>query len=227
MLIKSALQIEHYEPVFAVKAAGALGLIEGYASTFGGEPDEDHDLIAPGAFGKSLSDHRSHGTMPAMLWGHDQKQPIGKWTKMVEDAHGLKVQGKLTLDVPRAKEAFALAKDGAIAFSIGYRPEKMGRDASNARILQSVNLLEVSLVAIPANRNARLTSVKSVQDIKDPRAFEEFLRDAGFPRAFAKAVTASGFKAATGQRDVEGVGNAELARMIRDSASRLSKFTKG
>ncbi len=220
--------IEHNAPMLSVKLAGQVqGVIEGYASTFGGEPDDYHDLVAPGAFAKTLADHRARNSAPAMLWAHDSAQPIGRWTKLSEDAYGLKVEGKLTLDVPRAKEAFALAKDGALAFSIGYRAAEAGRMPGGERMLKTVELAEVSLVALPANRSARITSVKTVQDIKDPRAFEEFLRDAGFSRTFAKAITASGFKAAAGLRDVEGDGNAELLRMIRDSTSRLSKLTKG
>ena len=36
------------------------------------------------------------------------------------------------------------------------------------------------------------------------REFERFLRDAGLPKEFAKAVTLHGFKGATSRRDAEG-----------------------
>lgn len=219
---KSISPVEFLTPTLDIKLSGNVqGVIVGYASTFGGDADSYHDIIAPGAFAQSLSDHKQHQTSPAMLWAHDLKQPIGSWTSVVEDEYGLRVEGRLTLDVPRAREAFALAKDGALAFSIGYRPVMSGIGKAGERILQKVDLVEISLVSVPANRNARIISVKSARDIKDPRAFEEFLREAGFPRAFAKAITASGFKAAAGLCDAEDGRSAELARMIRASSNSI------
>src|SRR5690554_4588516 len=96
------------------------GEFQGYASTFGGEPDSYGDVVAPGAFSKSLSRHAQHGTKPALLWGHDQSAPIGVWTGLKETDSGLLASGRLTLDVPQAKAAHALMRDGALSLSIGY-----------------------------------------------------------------------------------------------------------
>ncbi|WQP14292.1 HK97 family phage prohead protease [Sinorhizobium meliloti] len=62
-----------------VKASGD-GLIEGYASTFGGKPDRAGDIVAVGAFKQTLAEHAREGTTPAMLWSHQIEAPIGKWT---------------------------------------------------------------------------------------------------------------------------------------------------
>jgi HK97 family phage prohead protease len=209
--------------------AGAQGVIEAYASTFNDAPDSYGDVIAPGAFTKSLADHRSNGTAPAMLWSHDQRQPIGKWIELKEDGSGLRVTGKLTLAVAQAEEAFALAKDGALSLSIGYRVVASQPMTGAARLLKVLDLVEISMVAIPANTSARILSVKSTVEaagIKDPRAFEKFLRDAGFPRVFAKDIVARGFKAAAGLRDAEDNAVSELVRSIRSSTSQLLPFTK-
>lgn len=213
----------------SVKFADAeTGTIEGYGSTFGAV-DSVGDMVLPGAFTKTLAEHRAAGTMPAMLWHHRPAEPIGKWLEIVEDPAGLRVKGRLTLEVGRAREAYALARDGALSLSMGYRATDTGRAAGAKRLLKSVFLGEVSLVPMPADPRAKITAVKSVIDvssINDPRAFEEFLRDAGFPRAFAKAVTVHGFKAAAGLRDADGA-DSDLARMMRASATAIRDIAKG
>lgn len=225
---KSLATFEHFAPTLSLKlATQAQGMIEGYASTFNGEPDRVGDVVAPGAFLKSLAEHKAYDTTPAMLWQHDPAAPIGKWLTLKEDTTGLKVQGQLTLAVSRAQDAYALAKDGALALSIGYRARDYARLAGGNRLLKDLELGEISLVSIAANPAARISAVKSAAEITNPRAFEAFLRDAGFPRSFAKAITAHGFKAAAGLRDVGGEGSPELARLIRESATRFEKFTKG
>lgn len=211
----------------SIKFAGAdaSGTIEGYASTFG-NVDLGGDVVAPGAFTKTLADHRAAGTMPAMLWHHRSGEPIGKWTEMEQDPAGLRVKGRLTLEVARAREAYALARDGALSMSIGYRATDTAR-ASGNRVLKTLQLHEVSLLPMPMNTSARITAVKSAGDVSsitDLRAFEEFLRDAGFSRAFAKAVANHGFKAATGLRDADGAGT---ARHVRDQATAFANAMKG
>jgi HK97 family phage prohead protease len=198
------LHTDHSLPL-AIKLAGAeAGTFTGYASTFGGTPDSYGDLVVPGAFRKSLLVNKATGRNVAMLWAHDQSEPIGTWTGIEEDAKGLKVAGKLTMGIQRARDAHALAKDGALGLSIGYRTVESERTAGG-RLLKELDLWEISLVAMPAQSAARITSVKSSgtipHEITEPRQFEAFLRDAGFSRSFAKAICAGGFKSAIGCRD--------------------------
>lgn len=198
------LHTDHSLPL-AIKLAGAeAGTFEGYASTFLGTPDSYGDLIAPGAFRKSLLASKATGRQVALLWSHDQSEPIGTWSSIEEDAKGLKVSGKLTMGIQRARDAHALAKDGALGLSIGYRTIQSERTAGG-RLLKEVDLWEISLVAMPAQSAARITSVKSGRiaphEITEPREFERYLRDAGFSRSFAKAICAGGFKSAIGRRD--------------------------
>lgn len=221
----------HFGDLLEVRANGArTGEIAGYASTFGGEPDSYGDVIAPGAFSKSIAAHKAAGTSPAMLWGHDTRQPIGKWLDLTEDRSGLKIAGKLTLGVPRARDAHALASDGALSLSIGYVTKEATRDARGNRLLKAVDLHEVSLVAIPANTSARIVSVKSaadfdVSEITDIRAFESFLREAGFSRALAKGIAAHGFKSAAGLRDAD--DSDELRAAFDAAKTAIAAFTKG
>ena len=61
-----------------------------------------------------LQRHAEAGTLPKMLWQHDQTQPVGAWSEVVEDDTGLRCAGSLILDVAKAQEAYALLKAGAI-----------------------------------------------------------------------------------------------------------------
>lgn len=172
-----------------IKAVGDDGMIEGYASVFGVIDNYD-DVIAAGAFGQTLNEHKTAGTMPAMLWQHDSDSPIGVWTEMVEDANGLRVKGMLALATERGKEAQALLKMGAInGLSIGFLSKEWKYDAkTNVRTLTEVDLWEVSLVTFPSNAKARVTTIKAARDmIAAPKDAERILRDAGFSRADATA----------------------------------------
>ncbi|MBY0407102.1 MAG: HK97 family phage prohead protease, partial [Rickettsiales bacterium] len=96
------------------------------------------------------------------LWQHQQEEPIGVFSQIAEDANGLYVQGRLLLDIQRAREAHALLKEGAISgLSIGYSPVRYRIDeATGVRKLAEVELWEISLVTFPANEAAQVTVVK-------------------------------------------------------------------
>lgn len=150
--------------ILDLKATGTKGQIEGYASTFGGEPDVYGDVIAQGAFSTSLSEHASKGTMPKMFWQHDANEPIGKWLEAEEDDKGLKVAGQLTMNVPQAARAYEHLKSGDIdGLSIGYRIEAYEVDDDEPGIwtLTRIDLREVSVVSIGANENATVEAVKA------------------------------------------------------------------
>lgn len=200
--------------VFQVKATGDDGTVEGYGSVFGVKDSYD-DVIANGAFSKSLSEHKSAGTMPAMLWQHDSSEPIGIWTEMVEDSKGLKIKGKLALDTVRGKEAHALLKLGALnGLSIGFVSKQWAYDKeTDIRTLLEVDLWEVSLVTFPANGKSRITNVKAadVAGVKTIRQAEKALRDAGFSDDAAKSFVSEVKRIALDERDAHGAADAMKA----------------
>jgi hypothetical protein len=171
-----------------IKATGDDGTVEGYGSVFGVRDNYD-DVIAPGAFAVSLKEHKSGGSMPAMLWQHDPCEPIGIWTEMVEDSKGLRIKGQLALDTARGKEAHALLKMGALnGLSIGFMSKQWTYDReTEVRTLTEIDLWEVSLVTFPANEKARVTNVKNADQLSAPKDAERILRDAGFSKADATA----------------------------------------
>lgn len=149
---------------FQIKAVSDDGHFSGYASVFD-VVDGDYDIVAKGAFADSLDAWVAKKALPALLWQHRQSEPIGVYTKMVEDSVGLYVEGRLCLDSARGKEAYALMKMGALSgLSIGFvsRDDSYDR-VTGVRTLKKVDLWEVSVVTFPANDAARVNGVKARQ----------------------------------------------------------------
>jgi len=145
-------------------ASDEAGTFEGYASLFDGEPDSYGDVILKGAFSKTLAEHKAASSKPSMFWMHDPTEPIGVWLEVREDATGLAVKGRLILETTRGREAHALMKGGALnGLSIGYRVRASERRSEGGRTLKDVELVEISLVSLPAATRARITSVKSAK----------------------------------------------------------------
>ena len=142
-----------------LSAVTPAGTFHGYASLFG-LVDMGRDLVAPGAFRASLK--RTGPAGVKLLWQHDSAQPVGVWTSIVEDARGLKVEGKLNLAVGKAREVLALMREGAVdGLSIGFRAKTAVRDpATGVRRLIAVDLWEISIVTFPMLPQARVSAVK-------------------------------------------------------------------
>jgi HK97 family phage prohead protease len=175
---------------FELKSVDDAGTFTGYASVFG-VVDWWDDVVEAGAFADSLK-----ARSPAMLWQHNMDEPIGTWPELKEDEHGLWVKGSLLVNgVARAAEAHVLLKAGALnGLSIGYNAlERYYRKEGerDVRVLKKVDLWEISLVTSPANEQARVRTVKAMEDLRTVRDVEEYLREAGsLSRSEAKGVIA-------------------------------------
>jgi HK97 family phage prohead protease len=183
---------------FAETEAGTMSF-EGYGAVFG-NVDSYGDVIAPGAFTDTLAQFKEAGTLPSMLAQHggmgmgaDDLTPIGKWLEMSEDDTGLMVKGQLA-DTERGRDMHTLMKMKAIdGLSIGYRVKESSpssKAGTHKRTLTKLDLLEISPVTFPANGEARIHAVKSIDEITTVGEVEEVLRDAGFSRKNAKNLIA-------------------------------------
>ncbi|MBB5715855.1 HK97 family phage prohead protease [Sphingomonas aerophila] len=167
-------------------------VFSGYGAVFG-NVDSYGDVIAPGAFAKSLAAHKSAGTSPLMFLNHDAfgSLPIGRWTEMSEDGYGLKVSGEL-LDTSMGRDTYVALKAGAITgLSIGFRPvafDMRSKPEDPRRTLKEVDLVEVSVVTLPANQKARVQAVKSMGEDMSVRDLEQLLRECGLSKSEAIAV---------------------------------------
>lgn len=199
-----------------VKSIEEDGTFEGYGSIFG-NVDSYNEKVAPGAFVESIAKHKREGTSVLMLWQHNPNEPIGVWEDLAEDAKGLWGKGRIVTAVQRGKEVYELLKAKAIrGLSIGYR--EIEADQENAvRILKKLDLWEISPVSFPANRRARVESVKSermeefARRLRDGepmpvKEFEDILREAGVPKTMAVQIASVGYAKAI-RSDSEGEAN--------------------
>ena len=137
-------------------------VIEGYASLFGA-CDQGGDVVAEGAYAASLKRLTAERRQVRMLWQHDPAQPIGVWDEVREDGRGLFVKARILEAVAKGREAAALLAAGAIdGLSIGYRTRKAVTSDrgpnKGKRLLQELELWEVSLVTFPMLPSARVAA---------------------------------------------------------------------
>lgn len=142
------------------------GVVEGIAWPFG-TPDRVGDLIEKGAFASALP------PIP-MLAFHEQRETVGVWDEITEREDGLHVKGRLLIeDLPRAREVRAMIRERALSgLSIGFATTKAApRRGARGRTISGLDLLEISVVAVPAHPGARITSAKEhdmTEDTKTP-----------------------------------------------------------
>ena len=186
------LPMDHVAGRFAVKAIEDSGTFGGYGSVYG-VLDAGDDVIAPGAFSESVQKAQQSGLMPALLWQHKASEPIGAYTLMREDDHGLYVEGRLALRTQRGLEAYELMRMHAVSgLSVGFQTKDDAFDAkTGVRTIRKGDLWEVSLVTFPMNNYARVHAVKSMHAIGDLAGAERYLREhLGLSRTQAKGFVA-------------------------------------
>ena len=139
------------------------GIFEGYLSTYD-DVDSYGTYFIPGAWDKSIERFNSGEVIP-VLWSHDRSKPIGKFTELKSDDKGLWGRGKLTLEDPQAKIAYAHMKDGSVmGLSVGFEMDYdnvIYNRLLDALGIAEADLFECSVVVFPANSNAKITNYKS------------------------------------------------------------------
>jgi len=137
------------------EAEGGGGMtFTGYAAVFDSpsQPLPFTERIKPGAFRRSLNARNDI----KMLWNHDTGQILGSTRagtmRLEEDSVGLRVTADLP-DTQAGRDAAYLLKRGDVSsMSFGFSVPKGGDEwvSENERVLNSVRLHEVSIVAFPA-----------------------------------------------------------------------------
>jgi HK97 family phage prohead protease len=189
------------------------GSFEGYASVFG-KADLGNDVVKYGAFRKSL--RRKGAKAVKLLYQHKSDMPVGVFDSIKEDEHGLYVKGRLALKTQAGRDAFELMKMGALdGLSIGFKPNPKATyydKRTKKRMLEEVELMEISLVTFPMNQDARIRQVKG-EDVSI-REWENGLRDAfGLSRSESKMAAKAVHDAFT-QREVE--EDADLVQAVQN-----------
>lgn len=208
-----------------VKAADVQddGTFTGYGSVFGVE-DSYGEVVAPGAFRDSLGELSAKGRRVPILWQHRTAEPIGIYSELSEDDHGLRLKGELAVGFDDlAKRAHGHMKMGSVTgLSIGYWVRESSYDEkTGVRTLTKLDLVEVSLVTFPANDEARIDAIKlklAHGELPSLPEFERILREAGFSKTQAAVVANRGLTHLL-RSESEGAGD---IKSLRDTLAGFS-----
>jgi len=139
-------------------APGEDGAFEGYAVRFG----------AVDSYGTSFDRNAFalEGRSLPLLWSHDPSQVLGSVRQISADASGLKIAGKLNLDVQRAREVRSMLLAGDVrGLSIGFRRLADQPGPKGVRHITKADLAEVSIVAMASVPGSAVTSIRAPADL--------------------------------------------------------------
>lgn len=219
-----ALKVRDFD--FEIKAVGDDGTFNGYGSVWD-VVDSYQEIVARGAFTDSLMEIAAKGRPVPILWQHRSGEPIGAWTNLKEDDHGLFGDGKILLDAgDMEKRAHAHMKARTVTgLSIGYWVRESSSDEKTGiRTLTKLDLVEISLVTFPANDDARVEAVKfklAHGELPTEREMEKYLREAGFSKTRAAGVVAHGL---TEMRRRESDREATITPALKGLSDTLASF---
>lgn len=135
-----------------------LRIIEGIAST--PTVDRTGDIVEPDGMEVSLP--------TPLLWQHNNAEPIGHVFEAKATKDGIKIKAQLSkvTEAGKLKDLLDFAwqsiKVGLVrGLSVGFRPLEFSRIDSGLKFLRW-ELLELSAVTVPANAQATIISVKSI-----------------------------------------------------------------
>ena len=173
------MQTKDFDVLYKDEGSGS---IEGYASTWIRKADSWGDVVAKGAFTRTLKERWNGGKGIPFLWAHqidNLKSFIGT-AVADEDEKGLHFIAQFD-DTEEAQKVRQLYKDGRLRkFSFAYDVLRAGmvtlEDNSKANELQEVDLYEISAVTVPANDDASVVDVKAGR--RNSSADEEKIKEA-------------------------------------------------
>lgn len=128
--------------------------LAGYAALFG-IADAAGDVIRKGAFARTIA--TAQGRPLPLWWQHRPGQRIGAVEMLAEDDRGLRVIARVD---GGTRAAAALARREISGLSFGYRARGFRRlhtgPPGGMRLLEDIDLFEISLVADPLQHGARV-----------------------------------------------------------------------
>jgi len=146
--------------------------VTGMAST--SDIDRVGDIIVPDAWTKGGLDN--YVKNPIILFNHNYNNPIGKGTEFKVTDKGLEITAEISKADPRVA---TLVEQGILkTFSVGFRVKDADyMEETGGLKITDVELIEVSIVSIPANQSAVFEVVKSYNS----QEFDEFKKGLTVP----------------------------------------------
>lgn len=153
-------QLDFAFTVISVKDAGDECVVAGYANT--STKDRVGDVVLPSAFAKSLPTYLKN---PILLENHNWDKIAGRTQSAEITDKGLYIEARVSDARPDLK---TMVREGCLStFSIGYNETDSDYDeATKTKIIKDLELLEISIVSVPANTEASF----QVVDTKKPDA---------------------------------------------------------
>jgi HK97 family phage prohead protease len=159
------------------KSADGKCQIEGYANT--SAKDRVGDVVLPKAFEKSLPTYMKN---PVLLANHDWNDPCGRVTHAEITDKGLFIKAFIS---STRKDIQTLIDEGCLStFSIGYNEVDSEYDeATKTKYIKELELLEISVVTVPANTEASFTTISAKGDSEGDEKADESAKSAKAPTA--------------------------------------------
>ena len=155
---------------FSVEKAGESDelRIVGYANTT--TKDRVGDVVAMEAWTKGGTDN--YKLNPIILAYHNHSRPIGVAESLSIDEKGLKITARIS---KAAGEIYQLVQEGILkAFSIGFQVKDADYDsATDIFVIKDLELLEVSVVSVPANQDSLFSVSKGFDSEADYLEFKK------------------------------------------------------
>lgn len=209
--------------LFEVKSFDdATGIIEGIAST----PTTDRigDIVEPKGAQFKLP-------LP-LLWQHNAREPLGHVISAKVTDAGIWIKAQVMLGVlPEIDRAWTLIKSGLVrGLSIGFRPTDEPESIKGTWGLKFVKWewLELSAVTIPANSEASIQTIKSIdaellsravsgQKAKQIRIVPPLPAVAGVPKPQQGATTVNLKEQITGFEAKRAANSAAMQKLVQDA----------
>ena len=141
--------------------------IEGYANTT--NIDRSGDVIPKTVWEAGLQNYLKN---PVILAYHDHDEPIGRMVDYRIEDKGLWIKARVSA---AAEDVFNLVKDGVLtAFSVGFIIKDATYDKeTDLFVIKELELLEISVVSVPANQDSTFSLSKSFDNDDDYNLFKK------------------------------------------------------
>jgi HK97 family phage prohead protease/HK97 family phage major capsid protein len=222
---KSIIDIPIDFKIKAVDSDDEVLQIEGFANTT--TVDRVGDIILEEAWTKGGLDNYLKN--PIILAYHNHDRPIGKMVDYAVNNNGLKITAEI---IKSAGEVYSLIKSGVLkTFSVGFRTKDADYDTdTDLFVIKDLELMEVSVVSIPANADSIFSVKKSFETDEDYTSFKaEFVKDTS--TVIAEEVSNDNSEIEEKimpktQAEIEAELRAKIEKEINDEAARKADLAK-
>ena len=115
-----------------------------------------------------------NATVSQSRYQHDHGKPIGRVNNITVDKKGIFVEASVSDAAEKQHAIKTLIKDGVLkSFSVGFRIKDADYDKrSDTFVIKDLELLEISVVSVPANQNSLFSIRKSFESDDSYKEFK-------------------------------------------------------